>query len=147
MSQPKNSQESTSDNAVETFWAMAKADVERSKWSNQTTAARLHQILLLVAVVAFVPMFFWPNKRLLFVAASLTWIAFVYTGLLMIFGTRSTVLNLWWSSTRRWMSGTSDDTMLVIIRIMGVATVAFMLFAAFLIFHNGLTYGFQNFGR
>jgi hypothetical protein len=147
MSQPRNSKESTPDTTVETFWTMAKADIERSKWSNQTTAARLHHILLLVAVVAFVPMFFWPNKLLLFVAASLTWIAFVYSGFLMIFGAKSTVLNLWWSSTRRWMSGTSDDTMLVTIRIMGVAFVAFMLFAAFVIFRNGLTYVFQNFGR
>jgi hypothetical protein len=100
MFQPKNSQESTSDTAVETFWTMAEADMEQSQWSNQTTVARLHQILLLVAVVAFVPMFFWPNKRLL-VAASLKWIAFVDSGLLMIFGSKSTVSNLWWSSTRR----------------------------------------------
>jgi hypothetical protein len=84
MFQPKNSQGSTSDTAVETSWTMAEADMEQSKWSNQTTAARLHQILLLVAVVAFVPMFFWPNKRLLFVAASPMWIAFVDSGLLMV---------------------------------------------------------------
>ena len=65
----------------------------------------------------------------------------------MIFGAKSTVLNLWWSSTRRWTSGTTDDTMLVTIRVMGVAFVAFMLFVAFVIFRNGLTYAFQNFGR
>jgi hypothetical protein len=88
----------------------------------------------------FLPLFlriFWHNQVLLIISLVIVFPSFFYMGLLMIFGSQSTVLNLWVPRIKRkWLQGQSDDQLLFQIRVIGVALVAVMLYALYQIIHT-----------
>jgi hypothetical protein len=149
MSQPENSQQATSTLSRGTSMTETKADPERTKWSNQPTSARIFSILTAGGFVVFIPLFFRYSRTYLMIAALWAWIAFSYSGLLLIFGAKSTLLNLFFHENRftDFLPFHTPEIMFVVLRAMGAVILAFMFFVAFEIFRNGTAYAFQHFGR
>jgi hypothetical protein len=101
------------------------------------TSVRVYHTLLIVGVLLFLPMIFWPNQHLLEIAIVVLWIWFFYSSLLMIFGAPSTVLSLWFS--RLWRRG-PDRQLLLQARILGIISLAFTLILPFQIVRSAIAH-------
>ena len=126
-----------------TFWAKTAADVERLRWRNQPTAARVSAILAFAAFLSFLTLFFWHSRGLLVFASILTWFAMTYTGAMALFGSRAIVLSIMWRGRRDHSQRYRE----IFGRVFGAAMLAFMIFAAYEILHGGLRAAYDNFGR
>ena len=148
MSQPDNSQ-LTPSTSSRTFTPGAEGIPTRKRWSDQPQAARIYGILTAGGFLVFLPLLFKYNRTYLMFAASWAWIAFFYSSLLLIFGAKSTLLNLFFHENRftDFLPFHTPEIMFVVLRAMGVVILAFMFFVAFEIFRNGTADAFQHFGR
>jgi|ERR1700679_1812622 hypothetical protein len=110
------------------------------------TSVRIHHGLLLAGFLSFMPLFFWKNQYILGTAATITWIAFIYSGLLMIFGSRGTILSLWRPlRPRPWIHTDGDSIAFVVfIRLFGAVILAFMLSPIFPSVRNSFVHAFQH---
>jgi hypothetical protein len=112
----------------------------------QPASVRISGGLITATALLLFLRIFWANQHLLMVAVLVGWAAFLFTGLLMIFSARSTVLKLWYHGRHRWET---EDSFFISIRVMGIVLVAFMLFLPFqkIIRSSFTTHTVQHLGR
>jgi hypothetical protein len=118
-------------------------------WKRQPLSVRILHGLVLVGFVSFIPVFLWHQKMFLAIAATLAWIGFMYVGLFALFGSRKTVIDLWYPEGHlgRLLPWNSERMMLAVIRTMGVIFVGFMSLMAYDILRNGTTFAYNHLGR
>jgi hypothetical protein len=107
------------------------------------SASGISGVLIFAAFLSFLPLFFWKSRLILMLASALTWIAMTYTGLAATFGSKSTVNEIMFPGRRNL----SEIDREAYGRFFGAILLAFMIFAAYEIFHGGLTAAYNNFGR
>ena len=100
--------------------------------------------LTVAGFVAFLPLLFWKSRLLLMFASALIWLSMTFIGLAALFGSKSTVTEIMFKAARPGLSETDKEAYG---RFFGATLLAFMIFAAYEIFHDGLAAAYNNFGR
>jgi hypothetical protein len=107
-------------------------------------AALVAESLTIAGFVAFLPLFFWKSRLLLMFASGLIWLSMTFIGLAALFGSRSTVTEIMFKAARPGLPEVDKEAYG---RFFGAVLLAFMIFAAYEIFHGGLAAAYNNFGR
>ena len=108
------------------------------------TASSIAGSLTVAAAIAFLPLFFWKSRLLLMFASGLLWLSMTFIGLVALFGSKSTVTEIMFKAPRPGLSEIDKEAYG---RFFGTILLAFMIFAAYEIFHDGLAAAYNNFGR
>jgi hypothetical protein len=100
--------------------------------------------LTVAGFIAFLPLFFWKSRLLLMFASGLVWLSMTFIGLVTLFGSKSTVTEIMFKAARPGLSEIDKEAYG---RFFGAILLAFMVFAAYEIFHGGIAAAYNNFGR
>jgi FtsH-binding integral membrane protein len=104
---------------------------------------------MFLAILSFLPLFFWKTQLSLAITFGLTWISFLYIGLFALFAKQTTVLEYWYPSNHlgRLLPWNSETQVLIAIRFIGIVFVGFIVFMAYIILRDGPTAAYNPLGR
>jgi len=107
-------------------------------------APLIAESLTIAGAIAFLPLIFWKNRTLLMFTSGLIWLSMTFIGLAALFGSRSTVTEIMFKAIRPGLSEIDKEAYG---RFFGGVLLAFMIFVAYEIFHDGFAGAYNNFGR
>ncbi|MBB5343126.1 hypothetical protein [Tunturibacter empetritectus] len=118
-------------------------------WKGRPLSVRILHALFVVGFISFIPVLLWHQRVFLAIAATLTWIGFMYAGLFALFASRQTVIDLWYppNSLQRLLPWNSEGQALIAIRLIGTIAIGFVSFMAYVILRNGTTVAYNHLGR
>ena len=107
------------------------------------SAPSIAAALTFTSFLSFMPLFVWHKQALLALAATLTFLTFLFVGTASLYGSNQTVVSIAWGGRK----SPSDKSSVIQGRVLGGIMLAFTLFCMYSIFDGGLRSTYEHIGR